>query len=852
MRTHRVVAVLSLAALLWGCAPASQAQRQPIPIGFEVLNNLDLLPLAKEGVVCKQHSSYDRTGGNDDGFSGTYTHLRKTDAGEFVIFDADGPGCIYRFWSAQPPEGYVKFFFDGESQPRLTCNFREMFQGKVPPFAPPLTGLSSGGWYSYFPITFAKNCTIVTEKQTGFLAIAYHRFPKDTKVETFSQTLSPDRKKVYDAIQARFADPAKKEVEAGLEMKVAKVPATDGEFKLVELTGPATIEGLHMKVKADLAPKWEQVHTHRKTVLRVYWDGDPRPAIECPLGEFFGTGFGDTQPDRQQKPAAVKYAAATFGMTEGFYYFRLPMPFRKSARITIENGTGKELALAWAADLRKGRVPQDAAYLHVQWRNHMTRAGEYVPILETTGRGHYVGTVLSMQSPHWLTYLEGDEEFFVDGEQWASIHGTGTEDYFNCGWYYKDGPVSRPFHGLTAMPDWQSRTSQYRMHVPDCVPFTKSLKVRIEHGEANDRQYTNYAIVAFWYQDSTSHEVHWKLPPARELRFPGLLANNPGMGTFGAEQKWTAYTDLVPGLDVAAGMKAGGDRFEVVPFNRLDENWDGPQRVLVSCDRPGAFLSWQVEADRDDLYALDLVIPKGRQFGIVELLVDGQPTGYKIDLYSDRFGEGLIPGETPFFMKAGPRRLELRVTGKNEKAQGFNMAPGSYLVRGAGTWPKQWNVVGPFPGGDDAGYSTAYPPEKGVDLGAKYPGVDGKEIAWTKLEAKDLVWLHPKFTPNVHCVAYAHLYVKSPDDRKATAFIGVDDAGKLFINGELVWAVPGIHHLKADEHAVPVRLKAGWNEVLIKVGQCEGAWGYAFRLQDPRRELTYSTGKGPLDEKKSN
>jgi hypothetical protein len=181
------------------------------------------------------------------------------------------------------------------------------------------------------------------------------------KVETFSTTLSADQKKAYDAIQAHFADPSKKEVEAGLEMKPVKVPAADGQFKLAELKGPATILGLHMKVKADLPAKWAQDHTLRKTVLRIYWDGDPRPAIECPLGEFFGTGFGDTQADRQQKPVAMKYAAVPFGMTEGFYYFRLPMPFRKSARITIENGTGKELDLGWAADLRKGRVPPNAA-----------------------------------------------------------------------------------------------------------------------------------------------------------------------------------------------------------------------------------------------------------------------------------------------------------------------------------------------------------------------------------------------------------------------------------------------------------------------------------------------------------
>ena len=851
MASQRLLVVFAL-SVVTACTTARGVEAQRTPVGLEVLSNLELLPLLKEGVVCKQHSSYDRTGGNDDGFSGIYTHIRKTDSGEFVIFDAEGPGCIYRFWSAQPPEGYVKFLFDGEAQPRVTCNFREMFQNKVPPFAPPLTGQSSGGWYSYHPIPFARNCTIVTEKQTGFLAIAWHKFPKGTPVETFSPTLSPEQKRVYDAVQAHFADPSKREAAAGLEMKWVKIPVGDGEFKLVEMRGPATILGLHMKVETAPQGEWEQDQTLRKTVLRIYWDRDPKPAIECPLGEFFGTGFGDRLPGRDRKSVAMKYAAVPFGMTDGFYYFRLPMPFRKSARITIENGTGRELDLGWAVDLKKGRVPQDAAYLHVQWRNHTTKAGQYVPILETTGRGHYVGTVLSMQSPHWLTYLEGDEQFYVDSEEHPSIHGTGTEDYFNCGWYYKDGPVARPFHGLTAMPDYQSRTSQYRMHVPDCVPFTKGLKVQIEHGEANDRPYTNYAIVAYWYQDSTSHEAHWKLPPARELRFPGLLANNPGMGTFRAEEKWTAFVDLVPSMDVEAGMKAGGGKVEVVPFNRLDEDWDGPRRLLVTSDKPGAFVSWQVQAELDDLYLLDLVIPRGKQFGIAELFVDGAPTGYRVDLYSDKFREELILGDQPFLMKAGPRRLELRVAAKNEKAAGFSLAPGAAFIRRGDPWPKEWNVVGPFPGGDDFGYSVAHPPEKGVDLAAKYTGIAGKEITWAKLPAKDLLWLHPKLTPNAQCVAYVHTYVKSPDDRKVTAFLGLDDAGKLFVNGELVWAVPGVHHLKADEHAVPVRLKAGWNEVLIKVGQGEGYWGVAFRIQDPKLELTYSTTRGSPDEKKGN
>ena len=843
---HCVLTLCATLALLFGPASGSAAQNQPPPIGFDVLNNIELLPLLKDGVLCLQHSSYDRTGGNDDGFSGTYTALRRTASGEFVIFDAEGPGCIYRFWSAQPPEGHVKFFFDGESEPRLTCNFREMFQDKVPPFASPLTGQSSGGWYSYHPITFAKRCTIVTEKKMGFLAIAYHKYPEGTKVPTFTTELTPTQKKKYDAIQEHFADPSLEEIERNLELNWAEVPAGKGEFELAKLRGPATIQRLHMKLKVDWPEFWQQDHTFRKVVIRVYWDGDTKPAIECPIGELFGTGFGETRWNlKTRKTELNKYAAVPFGATDEFCYFRLPMPFRKSARITVENGTGKPQNLGWAVELKKGKVPPNAAYMHVQWRDYHAEYGKHVPILETTGRGHFVGTVLSMQSPYWLRYLEGDEKLYVDGEEKPSIHGTGTEDYFNCGWYFAKGAVSKPFHGITSMMDMQSRTSSYRMHVPDSVPFTKSLKVEIEHGESNNIPFVNYAIVAYWYQDSTSHDVKWKLPPANELRFPLAIAANPGLGTWYENEKWTAFTDLLPTLDVTGGLEAGGGKVDVVKYRQLNDTWDGPDRLLVTSDKPGAFVGWQVGSPRDDLYMFDLVAPRGKQFGIAEVFVDGDPTGCKIDMYDPNFRQHVYAGIGPFLMERGQRRLELRIVDKNEKAEGYDLAPGSYIMRTGGPWPQEWNVVGPFPVGNDMGYSAVHPPEKGVDLNATYTGLEGKEVAWKKLTAVTTLSLAGpnRIAPWENVLAYCHIYIKSPDDRDAKAYLSVDDAGKLFVNGELLWAVPGGHAIIIDQYEVPMKLKAGWNEVLIKVGQGGGNWGVAFRMYDPKRELTYSTTK---------
>ena len=262
-------------------------------------------------------------------------------------------GCIYRLWSAQPPEGYVKFFFDDESEPRIICNFREMFQDKITPFASPLTGISSGGWYNYFPISFAKRCIIITENKTGFLAIAYHKYPENTSIETFSSTLSAENKAKYDAVQAHFIDPSKKETDANMQMIWTKVPAAENEFELIKYTGPATILGLHMKVKSELGEKWEEDPTLRRTILRIYWDDDKRPAIESPLGDFFGTGFGDKQPDSQWKPQPIKYSAMSFGMTPDFYYFRLPMPFRKTPELLLKTVQGEKSKSVLPLILRK-------------------------------------------------------------------------------------------------------------------------------------------------------------------------------------------------------------------------------------------------------------------------------------------------------------------------------------------------------------------------------------------------------------------------------------------------------------------------------------------------------------------
>lgn len=818
--------ILALFALL---ALVTDDGKSRAPIGLDALADIGHLSLLRD-FRCLQHSSYDRTGGNDDGFSGRYTHLRRAENGDYVIFDAEGPGCIYRIWSAMPPEGKVKFYFDNSTTPAIECEFRAMFEDKVPPFASPITGKSSGGWYSYLPMPFAKRCVIATEQQTGFLAIAYHKYDPGTPVTTFSPS-KPDGKTVTLAeVQAKLSDLAAVE-RAMAPVALKRIELPSGRItQLADLRGPATLRVLRMKVHSN------QEDALRRVVVRIYWDGATTPAVEAPLGDLVGTGYGDVRPgwNPGSHITPMRYAAVPFGITDEYCYIRFPMPFRRNARITVESGLAEDVELGWQAVVERGQVMSDQAYFHAQWKEHYTVEGQHVPLLETSGRGHYVGTVLSMQSPWWLTYLEGDEKFTVDGELRPSIHGTGTEDYFNCGWYYNQGPVVKPYHGITVIGDPQARTSQYRMHIPDLVPFQRSLKVEIEHGESNNKPDTYYAIVTYWYQDTPEHVRSYHLPAATALRFPGTVLTN--------YENMTNFNQLAASLDVEAGLQAGGGDARFVPLQQLAEGYHGPERFLLTSPVPGGYLRWDVGTEIEDRYIIEIMAMRRPDFGVVELVVDGQPTGQRFDLYGERFFHDMHLRSEPISLQPGPHVLELRVVGQNEKSSGYGMGLGAYKVQSAGSFPKQWNLIGGFPAGPDFGYSTDFGPESKVDLSATYQAGD-QRIGWRTQDANGPLWLHEIVKPSSRSVAYLHTYVICPDQRTATALVSVDDAGKLWVNGELVWAVPGVNHMVADKYAVPVRLKKGTNEVLIKAGQGDGAWGVAFRIADPKGDLQYTPSR---------
>jgi len=280
-------------------------------------------------------------------------------------------------------------------------------------------------------------------------------------------------------------------------------------FTLGEIKGPGCIQQIWMTPTGN----W------RHSIIRFYWDDEPEPSIECPVGDFFACGWG--------KYCQINSLAVCVNPGSAFNCY-WPMPFRKKARITFENRDSRPMTLYYQINYALAPVPRDAAYLHAQFRreNPLQQKGIYTVLDGVKGRGHYVGTYMAWEarSPGW--WGEGEIKFFMDGDkEWPTICGTGTEDYF-CGSYNfenretkKYQPFSTPYAGLPQVipPDSAyvppQRFGLYRWHITDPIRFEKDLRVTIQAlGWQPDRRYLplqdDIASVAFWYQT----EPHAKFP----------------------------------------------------------------------------------------------------------------------------------------------------------------------------------------------------------------------------------------------------------------------------------------------------------------------------------------------------
>ncbi|MBX3111462.1 MAG: DUF2961 domain-containing protein [Fimbriimonadaceae bacterium] len=274
------------------------------------------------------------------------------------------------------------------------------------------------------------------------------------------------------------------------------------EHVMADIEGPGAVQQIWLTPTGN----W------RYTIIRIYWDGQEHPSVECPIGDFFACGWGE-YAQVTSLPVCVNPGSAFNCYWE--------MPFRKRCRITVTNLADEQMTLYYQVNYTLTEVPEDCAYFHAQFRrtNPLPYKEVYTILEGVKGRGHYVGTYMAWQVNNNQWWGEGEIKFFMDGDkEFPTICGTGTEDYF-CGSYNFDLGIERggyrefttPYAGLPQVirPDGlyraNTRFGMYRWHIMDPVRFEEDLRVTIQAlGWRSGGRYLplqdDIASVAYWYQ----------------------------------------------------------------------------------------------------------------------------------------------------------------------------------------------------------------------------------------------------------------------------------------------------------------------------------------------------------------
>jgi D-arabinan exo alpha-(1,3)/(1,5)-arabinofuranosidase (non-reducing end) len=350
--------------------------------------------------------------------------------------------------------------------------------------------------------------------------------------------------------------------------------------------------------------------------LRIYWDGREEPAVEVPLGLFFAVGQG--------RPAAVESFPVQVSPSGSLTcYWR--MPFSRSARIVITNDNpDRRTGLYWQVDwVQLDALPPETGYFHARYRQeYPAEMGRDYLVADIEGQGQYVGTVMAVTLAQDGWFGEGDDFFFIDGEEVPSLQGTGTEDYFNDAWGFR--PRTGPWFG---QPRWQGYDAGdsgvcYRWHLLDPVSFTRSLRLRIEHkgnrAESEDGWYIErpdfFSSVAFWYQTGEP-KPFGNLPPWPERRVP-----------------WEHH-HLVRAFRSAKTSGAVGPAVKTLGF------FGGRPALVWPNTEPDARLELPFVLVEDGRYAVRLTVFTAPDYGVFDVQLDGETVLTDADFRSTEPGE---------------------------------------------------------------------------------------------------------------------------------------------------------------------------------------------------------------------
>ncbi|MBI4324893.1 MAG: DUF2961 domain-containing protein [Chloroflexi bacterium] len=653
------LATLAAGCLLAGVATAPAADTRTICTAGLLEEMTSLAGLAEfpsPAYTCRQFSSYDRKSKSpkEEWFAnadaGQYLRVEEREGRkEFVMMDATGPGAIVRIWSANPA-GTLRFYLDGSDRPVLQAPMSELLGGKFPGLPQPIAGEYSKGWNLYFPIPYARSCKVTSDKGDFYYHVNYRTYEAGTPVESFHAGQLQALAAPLEKLAARLRSPRGSDAELGGETQPFDLELPPGESLRQEFTGPRAFTRSVVKLAAR-----DREAALRGIIVKVTFDGEP--AVEAPLGDFFGSA-----------PGISPYAALPLGMTkEGEMYCHWFMPFQESAVLELVNHSQEAAALTGEIGLADYRWTDASMHFHARWRAQFdvpTRPMQDWNYLTAQGRGVFAGVTFAIDNPVKDWWGEGDEKIYVDGESFPSHFGTGTEDYYGYAWCW---PVvfTHAFHAQPRCdgPGNYGRTSVNRFHILDRIPFTKDFKFDMELWHWHATCKVNMAVVAYWYAR-----------PGAMDAFKPIRAEDAVVRPLPV---W-----VVP--RVAGALEGESLKIVRVTGTAEPQDWDGVSG--------GKHLWWHAGMKPGDTLTVSFAAPKAgrhrvigrflsaRDYGVHQLAINGQKAGDPVDFYNPEVRPGKEMDFGAFELKQGENEFSASVIGANEKAIKSYMLGLDYLL----------------------------------------------------------------------------------------------------------------------------------------------------------------------------
>ncbi len=615
-----LLTVLALGILASSAAGQTRLTQSDLLRRIIDLDRLTTPPPA--GEVTGMFSSYDRRSRIDD--EGNKIAWRaNADAGHFLRTEEDGwnvmaemagPGAITRIWSANP-HGQIRFILDGEAV--IDADFGKLMSGELAPFVAPFC---FRGLNNYFPIGYSESCKVVSRKSGSYYHINYVQFAPRTQVERFSFEVDEATQQTMELVaRALVRGLNDEQIHRGRRTMPVAVHKTLGPAdKLTEtVDGDGTLRALYIALTDRTDPR-EPYALHR-CILRIWFDGAEKPAVEAPLVDFFGSGFDLVRfrslPIGTERRLELPLPDRHIGY-DTFMYCYFPMPFHDGLRVEIENlnESRKPIGLMLYMRVDTQRPERGALRFHARFRKEDPTTVFDYPILEATGTGRLVGCALNVDCPRRMWWGEGDEKIWRDGEAFPSYFGTGSEDYLGDAW-----GLHEFIHGLCGVTRAApyGKNAAYRWHVPDVVNFRASIRFTIEnwqHGNAKD---TYYSTIAYWYAARGSTDFFEPLARG-DVNPPGLRI--PGSVEIEGHILGSDWGNLVK------QVYAGGAEYS------------GEQAASISTEAPVNML---IPADRERVVRLSLRTHPDRPFRTVTVrAADGRTVGV---VAYDRAAHGMYP-----------------------------------------------------------------------------------------------------------------------------------------------------------------------------------------------------------------